>query len=289
MRTLLASISAIAVAVWPARLISQEPLDCAPSIAAISGVVRPDMLSDTSASFRQLFACPMSGPPQISRLWSISGLSQAEAEVLRYRSRFLLDTRILTTLIAIARNASTQSLTRQAASAATLPYVNRDINAEIPSLRLAASLRQPAVVASGGADIRLGTSPPTAASALDVARLMADLATQSQDVALQEIGRAGFRDVIERAPEAAVIPLSAVTLTYMCGNRFRFRSRVFANLSLRYDVYGTAESGQLPVVTPAPGLTQTEIFFTTRAKGTVRVFYRAQLLQTKANGGAICN
>ena len=35
--------------------------------AAISGVVHPDMLSDTSASFRQLFACPISGSPRISR------------------------------------------------------------------------------------------------------------------------------------------------------------------------------------------------------------------------------
>ena len=279
----------IAFAASPTHLFGQEAAECASAAAAIALVARPDILSDTSASARQLFLCPEAGPAQISRLWSLNDLSEAESELLRYRSRILLDRRILTTLLSLARNASKASHIRQAASAATLPYVDRGIDARIASLRSAENRRESVSLVSGSADIRLGGSPPTVASSQDVARLMADLAAQSQDAALQQIGRAGFRDVIERAPEAAVIPVSAVTLTYMCGNRFRFRNRVFANLTLRYDVYGASESGQFAVVTPEPGSAQTEIFFTARSKGTVRVFYRSQLLQTKANGGTVCS
>jgi hypothetical protein len=279
----------VACTVLATRVIAQEPADCPAAVAAVAGLARPDVLSDSSASFRRLFACPQSGPPQIARLWSLSLLSQPETEVLRYRSRYLLDTRVLSTLISVARNGSRESHARQSAAAATLTYVDRDAATDLPALRRAARQNATVIASSGAGDILVGSSAPSAASSADVARLMSDLASQVSDLALQEIGIAGLQVVSARAPDAVTLPTTAVTLTYICGNKFRLRNKAFLNLTLRYDVYGTPESETLPIEMPESGSTQRDIFFTTRVKGTVRVFYRAKLLQTKANGNTPCS
>lgn len=81
------------------------------------------------------------------------------------------------------------------------------------------------------------------------------------------------------APTAADIKL-----TYICGNSFRLRNSSADTVTVRYDVYGTTETG--PVFLPGrpAGALYSETYFTTTNKGTVRVFLGTQLVQTKANG-----
>jgi hypothetical protein len=272
----------------PNVLVAQEPTACGLAVAAVAAVPRPDILSDTAASVRQLFSCPATGPAQIARLWMLPALSEDEATRLRVLSRYLLDTRILTTLVSLSRNTGSPSVVRQAAAAATLPYVDRDVSNDVGELRQAGRSSERPGFASGGVNIVVGSSPPTPSSVRDVSRLMGDLFTQTQDVALQEIGRAGFEWALERAPTSVVIPTSAITLTYMCGNRFRLRSRVYSTLLVRFDVYGTAISRRMEIGPPPVGAAFAELLFDASARGTVRVFFGTQLLQTKANGGTVC-
>jgi hypothetical protein len=79
-----------------------------------------------------------------------------------------------------------------------------------------------------------------------------------------------------------------IKLTYMCGNRFRVRNSSEAAVTLTWDVYGTTDRGGLSV---GPKTTQgpyRDTFFTTGVKGTTRLFWRGQLIQTKANGNKSC-
>lgn len=85
------------------------------------------------------------------------------------------------------------------------------------------------------------------------------------------------------------IDVPGIRLTYICGNRFRLRNPNYASIQVTYDVYRTSESSSLLL----PGRTAdqqpyTESFFTTTNRGTVRVFFNGQLIQTKANGGTTC-
>ena len=79
------------------------------------------------------------------------------------------------------------------------------------------------------------------------------------------------------------VPNSALKLTYMCGNRFRVRNTGTEWIDVSWDVYNTADRGDLSV---GPGADE---FFTTEVKGTTRLFYFGALVQTKANGGTVCS
>ncbi len=270
------------------RANSQEAPDCTAAATAIAAITVPDILADSAVSFRRLFGCPISGPAQIARIWMRPSLTQREANELLQGSRYMLDTRILFSLTTVARDASRPSYLRQSAAVASLPYVVRGIATNIDMLRRTARTQATAPFYSGEADIVNGSNPPNANATSSVAQLMMTLATQTADPVLQDIGIAGLAAVHVAAPDAVVIPTSAITLTYMCGNKFRFRSRLFLNLTTRYEVYGTTDTGTGTASMPDPGTSQREVFFTTRLSGTVRLFHQGQLLATKANGGTQC-
>jgi hypothetical protein len=75
---------------------------------------------------------------------------------------------------------------------------------------------------------------------------------------------------------------SKILLTYICGNRFRVRNTNTAPAKVSTDVYGTTEKHAMIVY---PGY---DYFFGNLKKGTVRLFFKGQLVQTKANGGTTC-
>jgi hypothetical protein len=75
---------------------------------------------------------------------------------------------------------------------------------------------------------------------------------------------------------------SRILLTYICGNRFRVRNTNTAPVTVSTDVYGTTEKHAF-IVQPAK-----DFFFPNGHKGTVRLFFNGQLVQTKANGGKPC-
>lgn len=80
-------------------------------------------------------------------------------------------------------------------------------------------------------------------------------------------------------------PIAAdIKLTYICGNSFRVRNTSPDTVTVRYDVYGTTETGPVFLAGKPAGAAYSETFFTTVRKGTVRIFLGTQLVQTKANG-----
>jgi hypothetical protein len=84
--------------------------------------------------------------------------------------------------------------------------------------------------------------------------------------------------------EFAVPPVaSKLFLTYMCGNRFRYRNTNTAPAVISTDVYGTSEHYSF-TVQPAE-----DYFFELQHRGTVRLFFNGSLIQTKANGGTTCH
>ncbi len=78
-----------------------------------------------------------------------------------------------------------------------------------------------------------------------------------------------------------------ITLAYMCGNRFRLRNPGKDSVHVKWDVDDTKDRGRL-WLPPAGASPYSETFFTTKVKGTVRVFRHGSLIQTKANGGVSC-
>jgi hypothetical protein len=84
------------------------------------------------------------------------------------------------------------------------------------------------------------------------------------------------------------LDIAGIRLTYICGNKFRVRNPNAAVVPVTWDVYNKNESGNLDLPPKTAGQPYSETFFTTLNKGTVRLFYTGQLIQTKANGGAAC-
>ena len=82
--------------------------------------------------------------------------------------------------------------------------------------------------------------------------------------------------------------VSGIRLTYICGNKFRVRNPSGVTVPVSWDVYQKNETGSLTLPPRATGQLYSETFFTTVNKGTVRLFHEGQLIQTKANGGAVC-
>lgn len=89
------------------------------------------------------------------------------------------------------------------------------------------------------------------------------------------------------APLASLVTLSSaktVTLTYICGNRFRVRNPLSNTVLVHWDVHHTSDSGTLTLAPrPSNGL-YSETFFTTHATGTTRLFFEGTLIQTAKNG-----
>ena len=75
---------------------------------------------------------------------------------------------------------------------------------------------------------------------------------------------------------------SLLRLTYVCGNKFRVQNPNADWADVRYDVEGTDDSGEHEV--PPNG----EITIETVKKGTTRLYYNGQLVQSLSNGGTTC-
>lgn len=81
---------------------------------------------------------------------------------------------------------------------------------------------------------------------------------------------------------------TAIRLTYICGNTFRVRNGNAASVVVTWDVFGTPETGTLTLPPRPITGTVSETFFTTVARGTVRLMYSGSQVDVKANGGAVC-
>jgi hypothetical protein len=82
--------------------------------------------------------------------------------------------------------------------------------------------------------------------------------------------------------------LDSIRLTYICANRFRVRNYNDVEVAARWDVYRTSDSGRVTLPPRAGGSAYAEVFFETAVRGTTRLFVGSTLVQTKANGGAVC-
>lgn len=267
---------------------AQEAPSCPATAATVAQTTRPTTEDTSETATRALFYCSVSGPAQIARLWVQPGLSSKELLNLRAYTSGFLDQRIVDTLSAISRRVSVATEVRQSALAVLASYINPTLPVSPGTLREMGRDLRDASVTDGGVVVS-GSVPTTLSSRRAIVQLFAELASQTSDIGVREVARAAFRGSNQYAPELVTIPSGMVTLTYMCGNRFRVRNTSPLDLLLRYDVYGTTETREFTVLGASSARPVTEVFFPSRRRGTVRIFYRSQLLQTKANGGTVCS
>ena len=82
--------------------------------------------------------------------------------------------------------------------------------------------------------------------------------------------------------------IDSIRLTYMCGNRFRVRNPNDTEVTVIWDVYEKSEKGTLVLPPRLEGVEYSETLFETQNKGTVRLFLDGKVIETKANGGTVC-
>lgn len=79
------------------------------------------------------------------------------------------------------------------------------------------------------------------------------------------------------------VPTSAITLTYVCGDKFRVNNAGAFWVDVTYSVNNATETGDL-VVSPG-GHTE----FVTETSGLVLLTYMGQVIRERANGGVPCS
>lgn len=79
------------------------------------------------------------------------------------------------------------------------------------------------------------------------------------------------------------IPTSAITLTYVCGDKFRVNNSGAFSAEVTYKVNNTSEEGDL--VTQPGSYTE----FVTETSGLVVLWYMGQPIRERANGGVPCS
>jgi hypothetical protein len=82
---------------------------------------------------------------------------------------------------------------------------------------------------------------------------------------------------------ADAVPLSAIRVTYVCGNRYRVDNRSTESVQLSYQLSGTKQKGGFAV---HPRASRT---FTARGEGDLSLYYRGKLVQTVQNRGESCS
>ena len=82
--------------------------------------------------------------------------------------------------------------------------------------------------------------------------------------------------------------IDSIRLTYICGNRFRVRNPNDTEVTVIWDVYEKSEKGTLVLPPRLEGVEYSETLFETQNKGTVRLFLDGKVIETKANGGTVC-
>lgn len=268
---------------------AQDGPSCQAATAAVNALARPDILSDSSASFRTLFACPISGPPQIARIWQMPGLSEAEAQRLLAYTVSILDTRLVTALLNVAESAAANSIARRAAVAALLPYV--DSTASTAIVTLSRPARRSATIARhfDAPTYIFGSSPPSASTLMLISSRLLSIAMTTTDRQLQNVAISSLRVTYHAVPDLLVLPPSLISLSNVCGNRFRIRYRGLLNLTVRLVVDGSPESRSVRLEMPEEQVPETDTTFTMSKSGNVRVFHRTQPLATAPHSNLACS
>lgn len=245
----------------------------------------PDSL--VVAAKNHLSMCEITGPPTIARMWSTVANSSLELNRLFALSTSVRDKRILDSLVVAARRTGLAEPIRMAALATLAAYFDpRSHFASIDGPRTGVvGNRLPVLLHY---DTTPGAVPLPASTRPTVAAVFRDLANGDPEPTVQAAALFLRQAAYYIAPSATPIDANSIRLTYLCGNRFRLRNYNNIELEVRYDVYSTSEARSLfpKARSTPPGYS--ELVFTTKNRGTVRVFYNQQLVQTKANGNKAC-
>lgn len=228
--------------------------------------------------------CGVSGPPVLSVRWSSPIGDPDLQQSLVAASRILRDGRVLSAVAAVASSSSAPRDMRLRALEVLATYADATAAPTFTDAVIAETASLP-----GDPTPRHepSTQPFNGQSTTTIATALL-AASADGDPAVRAAARRVRQHLAFAAPLAAPPQAGSLTLTYICGNRFRMRNSGDIGIRYRYDVYGTAEAKQLWVDHPAAGEPYVETFFTTTRRGTVRVFVGSRLVQTKANGGSAC-
>jgi len=81
---------------------------------------------------------------------------------------------------------------------------------------------------------------------------------------------------------------SLITLTYVCGNKFKVRNANPVAVPLTWNLINHTQTGALTVPAISAGGEPGSGFIITQEKRTVRLYYTGQLIRTTPNGSAAC-
>jgi hypothetical protein len=259
----------------------------------IPGIRSRDVATWSTEDRSQAYGCELSGVDLIVRLWRWPSHTEAQWYALKFATRRINDGLLADSVRAIALDEAAPVETRKAALEVLLGFVVPKLAVSALSGSTAPSSDNPPIFQ------RIGDFPAVAGAnavpgniGVTVRSLLASLSASGQPGELRDYAialttaLAGY-DYAKSRPSAS--SGAGITLTYVCGNRFRIRNTNSYYIPLTFDVYGVAGSGyEVAAAARAPSAAYRDVFFDAMQPGTVRLFAAGKLIQTKANGGKLC-
>jgi hypothetical protein len=177
-------------------------------------------------------------PAGISVAWRRVSDAPAELAELRSQSLQIRDSRIADAALATARDAGRPTEVRLAALQILVPYVDSVLFVEM------AQLRHPSPTATLAELVHTGAIPGGRAPSADLpARIggaIRILGENDPDVVVREAAHFLTRELIQVHPEAITLPAGSVTVSNLCGTRYRITNHTGFDLSLRLVTTGDA-------------------------------------------------
>jgi len=262
---------------------------CLQTIAALdAGAQHPDYVEAMSA----INTCPRNGPPAVARWWDRArDLPEAELVRLGYNSSYMRDQRVLDAALRAARDPGRGDEVRLEALATLTSFASEKNEVSREGLRVV----QPSWWMPPGlgrcthcAGV-VGPVPLATDARRTILVTFRDLAASDPSPVVRRAALYLRQGMFDGYPDDTPLPAGTITLTYICDNHFRVRNRENVVPLLDYDVYGTTEKNGILGHARKGEEAYGETYFSTVNTGTVRLFHRGVLLQTRANGRKPCN
>jgi hypothetical protein len=170
-------------------------------------------------------------PAAVAAAWRRVSDAPAELTEVRSQSFQLRDARIADAALATARDAGRPTDVRLAALQALMSYVEPSLTVQMDQLRhptptavLARSIHTRKVV---------GSQAPSADLPARIGGTIRILGENDPDVVVREAARFLTRELVEVHPEVVTLPAGSVTLSDLCGTRYRITNHTAFDISVR--------------------------------------------------------
>jgi hypothetical protein len=170
-------------------------------------------------------------PAAVAAAWRRVGDAPAELDEVRNQSFQIRDARIAEAALATARDAGRPTDVRLAALQALVSYVDPSLTVEMDQLRhpppgggLARFIHTVGVA---------GSQAPSADLPARIGGTIRILGENDPDVVVREAARFLTRELVEEYPEVIRLPAGSVTLSNLCGTKYRITNHTAFDISVR--------------------------------------------------------